>query len=288
MVSLTTSIHRYAWHWNNQTFSIAYDTIGQGCPILLLPAFSTVSSRSELQGIANRLAHRYQVTTLDWLGFGEADHPALEYNPVLFHQLLQDFVQDTFSQPIAIAAAGHAAGYALQLAQQPQTCSKLVLMAPTWRGPLPTMGVNSFLRSLVCQLVRSPLLGQALYQANTTNWFLRLMYGRHVYVDQTRLTPEFIAHKRRITQQPGARFAPAAFVTGMLDPVNDRQTFLNLIHLVQVPILVLIAEQAPLSSKAEMCALISLPNVTAQTLPGTLGLYEEYSEQVADAMLSFL
>jgi hypothetical protein len=74
------------------------------------------------------------------LGFGESDRPGLDYSPVLFHQLLHDFVRDTFSQTIAIAAAGHAAGYALQLAQQPNTCSKLVLIAPTWRERLPTMG----------------------------------------------------------------------------------------------------------------------------------------------------
>jgi hypothetical protein len=70
--------------------------------------------------------------------------------------------------------------------------------------------------------------------------------------------------------------------------VRDRQTFLNLITSVHVPILVLVADQAPPGSKAEMIALTELPNGISQTLPGTLGLYEEYSELVADAMLGFL
>ncbi len=62
--------HRFSFQWNQHRYTIAYDTIGQGKPVLLLPAFSTVSSRSEMEGIARRIADRYQAFTLDWLGFG--------------------------------------------------------------------------------------------------------------------------------------------------------------------------------------------------------------------------
>jgi hypothetical protein len=62
------------------------------------------------------------------------------------------------------------------------------------------MGVNQELAGLVRQLVRSPLLGEALYQLNTNPAFLGLMYERHVYTDETKLTPEFIDQKWQITQ----------------------------------------------------------------------------------------
>ena len=75
------------------------------------------------------------------------------------------------------------------------------------------------------------------------------MYGRHVHVGQTRLTSEFITQKRQITQQPGARFAPAAFVTGGLDPVRDRRKSLDLARSIALPILVIVADQAPQSQK---------------------------------------
>ena len=163
------TVKEYLWNWDQQTFSVTYETLGQGSPVLLLPAFSTVSSRSEVQAIAARLATQHQAVTLDWLGFGQSERPPLDYSPTLFHQLLQDFVVDVFSKPMAIVAAGHTAGYALQLAQQkPQTCSRIVLVAPTWRGPLPTMGASQSVAVAVRQLVRSPLIGQALYKLNTT------------------------------------------------------------------------------------------------------------------------
>ncbi len=281
--------HQFLFQWNQQNYSIAYDTIGQGKPVLLLPALSTVSSRLEMQEIAERIADCYQAVTLDWLGFGESDRPALDYQPALLHQLLQDFVKKTFSEPVAVVAAGHAAGYALQLAQQqPQACSCIVLVTPTWRGPLPTMGAPKLLTGAVRQLVRFPVVGQALYKANTTKGFLRLMYGRHVYADRSRLTPEFIDRKQQITRQPGARFAPAAFVTGALDPVSLSQEFSKLLQASPVPVLVLLAAQAPPYSKREMEAMAAVPGIQSLTLPGTLGMHEEYAVEVALSVMPFL
>jgi hypothetical protein len=46
-----------------------------------------------MKGIAQILANHYQVTVLDWLGFGESECPSVDYNPILFQQLLQDFVK---------------------------------------------------------------------------------------------------------------------------------------------------------------------------------------------------
>ena len=276
----------YRWRWHDREYSIATETLGQGAPVLLLPAMSTVSSRrSELRELAQRLAPEFQVTAIDWLGFGDSDRPPISYGPEVFDRLLQDFVRDRFTASVAVVAAGHAAGYALR---QADLWSHIVLIAPTWRGPLPTMGVSTGIAGAVRQLVRSPGLGQALYQANTTPGFLKLMYGRHVYVDQTRLTPEFIAQKRSITQQPGARFAPAAFVTGAIDPVGSQAEFLHYAQASAAPILAIVAAQAPPKSRAEMEAIAALPNVQSTQIAGTLGLYEECAIAVADAVLPFL
>jgi pimeloyl-ACP methyl ester carboxylesterase len=77
-----------------------------------------------MQGIAEQLAPHFQVVAIDWLGFGQSDRPALNYQPTLYRQLLQDFVRSQFHQPIAVVAAGHAAGYAMQAAQQPHLILK--------------------------------------------------------------------------------------------------------------------------------------------------------------------
>ena len=286
--SISAQHQSFKWLYQGRSHTIAYETRGLGSPVLLLPAFSTVSSRTELAGIAQILAPHFQVTTLDWLGFGESDRPRVQYGRSLYQQLLQDFVQECCPQPLAIVAAGHAAGYAMQLAQhQPNHCSKLLLVAPTWKGPFRAMGAPSPVASGVRNLVRSPLLGQALYALNTHPAFLKWMYQRHVYVDGDKLTPDFMSIKHQITQQPGARFAPAAFVTGGLDPMSDREEWLRVGGAIAVPVQAIVPEQSPPKSKAEMEALAKLPQIQEQRVPGTLGAYEEYAVDVGNIALAF-
>ncbi|MGF1542444.1 MAG: alpha/beta fold hydrolase [Pleurocapsa sp.] len=279
----------YNWNWQDQQYQVAYETIGEGSPILLLPAFSTVSSRSEMKGIANILKTHYQITVLDWLGFGESQCPPVDYHPALFHQLLEDFIKSVFNSPIILISAGHASGYALKFTQKnPNIISQQILIAPTWQGPLRVMGWPARLRNGVKNLVRSPFIGQILYYLNTTPAFLRLMYKRHVYVDETQLTPEFIAQKHQITSKDGARYAPAAFVTGAIDPVTHRDEFLQLLNSVSIPVLIILAENTPPKSKAEMIAMTELERLQTVSLAGTLGIYEEYPEAVGEAIMQFL
>ncbi len=282
-------VQKYVWTWQGQPLTVVYETLGEGKPVLLLPAFSTVSTRGEMRGIAERLSSQFQDLTLDWPGFGESERPSIDYQPALYHQFSQDFVRDILDEPAAVIAAGHAAGYAMQLGQKmPQSVTRIVLVAPTWRGPLPTMGANPQLSGMVREFVRSPIFGQALYQMNTTSSFLRLMYGRHVYVDDAKLTPDFIAHKREITQQPGARFAPVAFVTGNVDPVRERADFLAYFQPLPVPVMVIIGENVPSKSREEMDALTELQGVQTSVLPGSLGMHEEFADTVVEVIWDFL
>ena len=276
--------HTYTWQWQNHTLNIATETLGSGPSVLLLPAFSTVSTRAELLTLAQALAPHFQVTLLDWPGFGDSDRPSLSYQPDFYRQFLRAFVRDTFPQEVAVVAAGHAAGYALDL----QPGSRMVLIAPTWRGPLAVMGAPVAMRRGIRQFVRSPVVGSALYGLNTRPGVLKWMYRRHVFVNETQLTPEFMAQRYQNTQQPGARYAPAAFVTGGLDPVDEREEFLAGLARQAEPVMVIVAEQAPPGSKAEMEAMVQLPNVQAAYLPGSLGMAEEFGDAIALAILPFL
>ncbi|MBW4472135.1 MAG: alpha/beta hydrolase [Stenomitos rutilans HA7619-LM2] len=283
------TINTYQWSFRGQEFPIVYETRGYGHQVLLLPAFSTVSTRGEMGGLAGYLASEFQVIALDWLGFGDSARPAIAYQPEVYQQLLQSFVQDVCDHPLAVVAAGHAAGYVLQAGAIDAPWSKMVLVAPTWRGPLPTMmGKQQPWFATIRQTVGTPVLGQTLYKLNTLPSFLRFMYRQHVYTNPAMLTPAFIEQKYQITQQPGARFAPAAFVTGGLDPVATREAFLQPLQRLKTPLLVLIGDQSPAASKAEMDALAACANVQSVRLPGSLGLHEEYAAEVAQLTLPFL
>ncbi|WP_310486780.1 alpha/beta hydrolase [Chamaesiphon sp. VAR_69_metabat_338] len=282
--------HTYQWIWQGQPLSIADDTQGEGSPILLLPAFSTVSSCTEMFGLAELLKSQFQVTTVDWPGFGDSDRLRLDYAPPLYRQFLADFVRDRYASPVTIIAAGHAAGYALNLAAtMPDLVAKLVLVAPTWRGPLPTMarGQKPWQKT-VRDLIRTPILGQFLYQLTTTPSFLAFMYRRHVYSDPNTLTPAVLDRKRQLTQQSGARYGAGAFVTGGLDPYLDRSAAIADLQSLTIPTFIAIGQSSPPKSTAEMQALAAVPHVVSQTLPGTLGMHEEYPAEIYATILPFL
>jgi pimeloyl-ACP methyl ester carboxylesterase len=282
-------VQEFTWNWENQPLRVVYETKGEGTSLLLLPAFSSVSTRAEVAELAKLLADHFQVTALDWPGFGESSRLSLDYNPAIYEQFLEYFVQSIFNTPIIAVSAGHATGYILKLAvKQPETFSKIVLLAPTWRGPLPTMGANANIAAVVRGIVRSPILGQALYQLNTTPSFLSWMYSRHVFTDTTKLTPDFIQEKWQTTQQPNARFASAAFVTGNIDTIHSPSEFLSLVQSLNVPVMTIIGASSPPKSRREMDALAALPGMNSVIIPGSLGLHEEYPAVVFEAILPFL
>src|SRR4028118_87572 len=97
-------VQNYLWNWQGQALTVVYETLGEGTPVLLLPAFSTVSTRGEMGGIAKRLSSKFQTVTLDWPGFGESERLPLEYRSALYHNFLQDFVRDNLKSPTAVVA----------------------------------------------------------------------------------------------------------------------------------------------------------------------------------------
>jgi pimeloyl-ACP methyl ester carboxylesterase len=283
--------HRLSWEYGGRSITISYETLGQGTPVLLLPAFSTVSTRDEMRPLAALLGARgFGCTLLDWPGFGESMRGRRDYAPALYRACLAAFVSTVRPTPVSVVAAGHAAGYALGYGhERPQNWRRIVLLAPTWRGPLPTaMGPHPRACGAARTLVRAPVLGEAVYRLNTLRRVVSAMYRRHVYSDPTRLTDDFVAEKQRIAGAPGARFASVAFVTGALDPLPDRASFLRLLSPPPAPTLVLCGEATPPKSRAEMAAIPAGEGVDVRWVPGSLGLAEEQAAAISDEVATFL
>lgn len=106
----------YPWQWRHASVQVAYELRGSGPLVLLLPAYSSISTRAELQGLATGLALHYRVVTLDWVGFGESARPPWRSRPAIYQAMLKDFVRDVVPEVVGVVACGHSAGYALRLA----------------------------------------------------------------------------------------------------------------------------------------------------------------------------
>ena len=118
---------------------------------------------------------------------------------------------------------------------------------------------------------------------------IQSQYTSHVYADAKNVTTEMVKSRYELTKRKGARFVPAAFLTGELDPVGSREEFLAVFAEMRVPVLVVGAVGAPKRSKAEMDALKGATGVTKFVeVPGALLPMEEYPDAVAEEIFLFL
>ncbi|MCQ8782930.1 alpha/beta hydrolase [Mangrovibrevibacter kandeliae] len=285
------SVEELEWAWNGQTVRIGVTSVGQGPLVLLLPALSSISTRQEFAPLQRRLAASFTTVSVDWPGFGDLPRPAIAWSPTALSAFLDHVLDEVLQAPYATLSAGHAASYVLD-SERERTgrAGRLVLLSPTWRGPLPTMfGRRLPIFRRVAQAVDLPVLGEALYRTNVNAPMIRMMVGAHVYRDRRRLTPDWMKSKRCVTDAPGARHASLRFVTGGLDRFNSREQFLDAARACQAPIDVIYGDDCPPKSKAEMDALAALPNVHSSIVTeGKLSFYEEFPEETASLVISRL
>jgi pimeloyl-ACP methyl ester carboxylesterase len=278
------------WNWAGEAIRLGADASGNGPKVLLLPALSSISSRREMRPLQERLASRYSTLAVDWPGFGEAPRPQVDWTPDAYAAFLAFVLSSVMPHPHAIIAAGHAATYVLkQAAAAAAQPTRLVLVAPTWRGPLPTMagGHRPFFDRL-CRLVDRAAVGPLIYRLNVNPFMVRRMGAGHVYSDPGFLNAERLRQKLAVVRAPGARFASVRFVTGRLDPLASREAFLDTAR-AAAPILLVYGAETPPKSRAEMEALAAVPGVRTARLPrGKLAVHEEFPDATADAVRPFL
>jgi pimeloyl-ACP methyl ester carboxylesterase len=279
------------WDCRGERISLGTGAAGAGPRVLLLPALSSISTRHEMRALQEWLAHHYATLSIDWPGFGDRARPPADWAPEIYSAFLSFLLQSAFAQPHAIIAAGHAAAYVLKHAANSKSpATRLVLIAPTWRGPLPTMmgGKRPWFDRL-CRLVDRPGLGPLLYRLNVNRFMVRRMGAGHVYCDPSFLTGDRLQEKLAVVRAPGARFGSVRFVTGRLDPLASRGEFLDLARQITAPILLIYGADTPPRSRAEMEALADVPGVRTVVIPrGKLAVHEEFPDATHDAIGAFL
>jgi pimeloyl-ACP methyl ester carboxylesterase len=278
------------WSCAQQQITLGFDRLGEGPLLLLLPALSSISTRHEMRGLQERLARRFATIAIDWPGFGDQPRPHIAWGPETYVQYLQHVLREVAPRPFATVAAGHAAGYALRAAADaPDATGRLCLIAPTWRGPLPTMmNGRRDIGERIAHAAEWPVVGPLLYRLNVNRASLRMMARGHVYSDPNWLAGERLAQKMAVVTAAGAWSGSIRFVTGVLDPMPDSATFLNTAQRVQDPILVICGAATPPRSKAEMQGLARFAHVKLVELPaGKLAVHEEFPDAVAEQILAF-
>jgi pimeloyl-ACP methyl ester carboxylesterase len=197
----------YRW----RGFDVAYTEAGDpdDPDLVLLHGINAAASNHEFYAVFEELAEEYHVLAPDLPGFGHTDRPPLLYSASLMTTFVRDFLADE-SENATVVASSLTGAYAAEAAIEVDV-AELVLVCPTDTS----MGSRSVPRR---SLLRAPLLGQAMFNLIASKASIRHFHEDHGYYDMANLTDEVVDYEWTSAHQPGARFAPASFVSGFLDP----------------------------------------------------------------------
>ena len=231
----------YAW----QGHRVAYTRRGAGPAVLLVHSIHAAAWSYEWRHNVDALARDHTVYTVDLLGFGRSDRPALDYSARLYVSLLLDFLANVVAEPCAIVGSSLGAAFVVAVAaRDPRRCPAVVLVGPVGitRLSAPPTPAND----ATYQLLRSPLAGSALFNALVTKPSMEF-FLKKTYEDDAHVTPELLDAYWRSAHQPGARYAAAAFV-GMRLNLNVRDAARRLAQ----PVLITWGDQAKEVPRAEL------------------------------------
>ncbi len=199
----------YRWRGMDISFTVAGDP--NAPDMLLCHGIHAAASSNEFDPIFERLAEDYHVIAVDFPGFGRSDRPPLVYSSRLYGEFIRDFANDVTDSPIVVASSLTGA-FAAEAAEDADI-QRLVLICPTAE----TGDERPWLRTLL----RTPVVGTTLFNVLSSRPSIRHFYDRDGYYDSANIDEQQVAYAWESAHQPGARYAPASFASGTLDPDSE-------------------------------------------------------------------
>lgn len=204
---------------------ISFTKRGSGPPLLLIHGIHAAAWSYEWHDNVEYLSRNNTVYTIDLLGFGRSDRPAIRYSARLYISLISDFVHQVIDAPCVLAASSLSGAYAIVLAaRDPQRFPAISLIAPTGLVRLnKDAGIGGEASRLA---VEAPIVGTAMFNGLVSRRSIRT-YLEKTYADDTIVTDDLVDIYYWTAHQRGARHAPAAFISGHLN-IDVRQALRRL------------------------------------------------------------
>ncbi|MBX0285602.1 alpha/beta fold hydrolase [Haloarcula salinisoli] len=261
----------YRW----RGFDVAYTEAGDpdDPDLVLLHGINAAASNHEFHAVFDALAEEYHVVAPDLPGFGHTDRPPLLYSASLMTAFIRDFLADE-SEDATVVGSSLSGAYAAMAAREVDI-AELILICPTDTS----MGGRSVPRR---SLLRAPVLGQAIYNLVGSKASIRHFHADHGYYDMEKLTDAVVDYEWTSAHQPGARFAPASFISGFLDPEEDLGDVLDDLD---VPITLVWGEDADITPLADGRVLADEADATLVVFGDSLLLpHVEHPEEFVDVV----
>jgi len=250
------------------TGRIAYyaDEAGDGRPLLLVHSINAAPSSFELKPLFERFRSERPVYSIDLPGFGQSERGDRDYSPALYARAIQAMLEQVIGAPTDLLALSLSAEFAARAAlAAPDKVASLALISPTGfsKRKTPGHGIGHVAR----RVLAAPLWAQGLFDLVTSRRSIRYYLDKS-FTDSA--PQELVDYAYATSHQPGARFAPLTFLSGLLF-TRDALTSLYA-RLAGVPVLA-IADRDPYVRFERLPRFAaSQPNWRHETLAPHMGL----------------
>ena len=148
----------YRWKFGD----IYYRKLGSGKPILLIHDLNNFSSGYEWNQLELKLCKNHTVYTIDLLGCGRSDKPAITYTSYLYVQLLSDFIQTVIGEKTDVAATGRSAAIVTMIPLfHPEMINHIIMLNPISLAKLEQIPERR--SELIRFLINIPVIGTSIY-----------------------------------------------------------------------------------------------------------------------------
>jgi pimeloyl-ACP methyl ester carboxylesterase len=264
---------------------VVYYTAGaeDAPPLLLIHGHNAAASAYEWRKQFLRWADHYHVIAPDLLGYGLSDRPPLEYSAAIYIELIRDLLREVVGQPAVVIASSLSGAHAAQVAaDDPEWITHLVLTCPTGlsrQTAAPAAG------PLINTLLRSTLVGESLYHLLGSRASLRAFLRDQTYADPAAVDDDLVEMNYLTAHQPGARYAPAAFVGGALaHDIHDAWPRVG------QPALLVWGQEAQITPASDAASFLALnPGAELETIsPAGLVPHDEQPQEFARLVAAWL
>ena len=210
---------------------LSYYVAGEGPPLLLIHSINAAGSAYEVKPIFEHFAGVRRVYALDLPGFGFSDRSPRTYDMPLYVAAIRDMidvVQADGGGPFDALAISLSAEFLARAAtERPEAFRSLALVSPTGfdKGSADRRGPPGATREvpLLYGVVAFPLWSQGLFDLLVSRRSIRYFLGKTFGSDD--IDEGLAEYDYATAHQPGARYAPLAFVSGRLFSADIRTVY---------------------------------------------------------------
>jgi len=181
-------------------------------PLVLLHSINAAASAYELRPLFDHFAQVRPTYALEWPGFGQSQRGPLDYGVCLYADTLREFLQLITAQHPAVdlvALSQSAEHAALVARQRPDLIDTLTLLSPTGLAAHPPRARRP--SSLVRWFLQNKPWSQAIFSLLSSHASLRYFLSKSFVGPPD---PGLLAYAYESSHQPGAEYAPFAFLAG--------------------------------------------------------------------------